>query len=369
MNNKSTENLLEPGGSVEELVSVDVPTLDLKEIKTSDTEGLHSNRDQRSATSGTLFREESKPVAAVRKRSLPPIASKRNGKDLKENTNQLTRKQSLQNGIAIENERKPVPRKMQAYASESSSDVKSPFSDNQNKIELDTLKKEVKNHFRKHLSSNETNEETTSFISYEEKHEQEESSEHIHTSGQGANSRNDGKRGKNNEAFVSDSGDECRFKVNEEAKNDKTQLKQTDEDENGNGDAEQHPKRHSKTKLNKSKSTKKSKEKRSERSSPAIENASEHDGSANDHGAPANYDFKRVIGIWIHETSAFKFDPLIREPRVKVSFYSMNDGKLLSKSNPLRNAVLNYEPTNVTFIQPILSNRCKFKESRYGITL
>lgn len=363
MNNKSTENLLELGGSVEELTSVDVPTLDLKEIKTSDTEKLFSNRDQRSAASGNLFREESKPVPAARKLSLPPIANRRNGKDLKENSNQLTRKQSLQNEIAIENERKPLPRKVQAYGSETSSEVRSPFSDNRNKIELDTLKKEVKDRFRKHLSSNETNEETTSFISYEEKHEQEESSEHNRTPSPGAKSRNDGKRGRNNEAFVADSDDEHRVEEDQEANKDQNRSKRPDED------AEQRPKRHSKTKSKKSKSTKKSKEKRYKSSSPVIENASEHDESGDDHDAPENYDFKRVVGIWIHETSAFKFDALIREPRVRVSFYNMNDGKLLSKSNPLRNAVLNYEPTNVTFIQPILSNRCKFKESRYGTEL
>lgn len=69
-------------------------------------------------------------------------------------------------------------------------------------------------------------------------------------------------------------------------------------------------------------------------------------------------------GIRLHETSALRFDPLIRHPRVRVSIYNRNTGKLLDKSNPARNAVLNYEPTNVTFIQPILSNRCIFKESR-----
>lgn len=71
----------------------------------------------------------------------------------------------------------------------------------------------------------------------------------------------------------------------------------------------------------------------------------------------------KFSGVWIHESSALRFDPHIRQPRVRVSFYNLNDGELLSKSNPLRNAVSNYEPTNVTFIQPILSNRCKFKES------
>lgn len=74
--------------------------------------------------------------------------------------------------------------------------------------------------------------------------------------------------------------------------------------------------------------------------------------------------FRNFKGVWIHETSALRFDRLIRQPRVRVSFYNINDGELLNKSNPLRNAVLNYEPTNVTFIQPILSNRCIFKDSR-----
>lgn len=49
-----------------------------------------------------------------------------------------------------------------------------------------------------------------------------------------------------------------------------------------------------------------------------------------------------------------------------MSIYDRNTGHLLEKSIPARNAVLNYEPTHMTFIQPILSNPCSFKESRYA---
>lgn len=78
----------------------------------------------------------------------------------------------------------------------------------------------------------------------------------------------------------------------------------------------------------------------------------------------ASKGFLFIIGVWLYETSALRFDSLIRQPRVRVSIYNINEQSLLMKSNPLRNAVLNYEPTNVNFIQPILSDKCRFKESR-----
>lgn len=70
------------------------------------------------------------------------------------------------------------------------------------------------------------------------------------------------------------------------------------------------------------------------------------------------------IEIILHETSDLVFDYLIRRPRVKVSIYDTNTEQLLIKSNPSRNAVVNYEPANIDFIQPIISNHCTLRDSR-----
>lgn len=386
MNNKSTENLIESGESIEELF---VPPLDLKSKQKNVSEKLssnsvnseseHPNDDQQKCGPNDFLAEKSNlneteikdsmpPIPAVRKFSLPPIASKRNGKDLKENSNELTRKQSTQSNDTIEiiNER---PKQQNHHSgSDSDSDIQTTqklVHTKRNEIELASLSKETRKRFKRQFGSAEANEETTSFVSYEEKHEKEDNSEHLISNHSSINSKQlvqDHDDGIKNEAFVNDEEDIENDKKFEE----KLPIK-------------------SKKKEKKVKSIKKSKDKRKKRNSQSAEQIGGANEDEEDKDAYEAYDFKRVIGkstilyfnidwlmnlgiylagIWLHETSALRFDAMIRQPRVRVSFYNLNDGDLLSKSNPLRNAVLNYEPTNVTFIQPILSNRCTFKESR-----
>lgn len=397
MNHKSTENLIESGGSVEEVF---VPPLDLKSNNDKLPEKLRSNsinsesdrhndehqrqQQQKRAKNSFLVDKSSlnesdsipsnPPIPAARKFSLPPIATKRNGKDVKENSNQLTRKQSIQSNdtIRIVNERpktrKPNPK------SDSDSDIQTVeqfVREKENPIELTSFAKETRKRFKRQFASHEVNEETTSFISYEEKHEKEDNSEHSISNHSSVNSKvlqKDANSGVLNEAFTKDEENQDKSKAKGDEIEDEIQSK-------------------SKSKKH-TKKTKKSKEKRKKRTSRNTEQTSQQIQAAEEEEDETQeaYDFKRVIGnetisvyrirswnsslynisgVWIHETSALRFDPSIRQPRVRVSIYNLNDGDLLSKSNPLRNAVLNYEPTNVTFIQPILSNRCAFKESRY----
>lgn len=76
-----------------------------------------------------------------------------------------------------------------------------------------------------------------------------------------------------------------------------------------------------------------------------------------------DYDYKQMIGICLHGTSSLRFDSHIKTPRIRISIYDLSTGKLILKSNPMRNAVVNHEPTNVDFILPLLSNECAFKNS------
>lgn len=371
MNNKSTENLIESSESIEEL---QVPPLDLKQLnddkrqksENSDSDRSLNNKPKRahnnflvekSGTNETDAKSPATPPApipAVRKLSLPPIASQRNGKDTKENSNQFTRNQSVQSNdtIRIVSERSAQQSsnsKVNSNDSESDTDIhqlKRSIHEKTNHIELKTLAAQTKNNLKSTFSAAEINEETTSFISYEEKHEKEDNSEHLTSNHSSVNSRelptyDDNQRGIKNEAFVEDPNDTA--------------------DVAGSRGNDSKPK--SKKKDKKSKVVKKSKEKRKKQPPRRAEQATEQVNESED-DVQSTYDFKKVIGVWIHETSALRFDRLIRQPRVRVSFYNVNDGELLNKSNPLRNAVLNYEPTNVTFIQPILSNRCIFKDSR-----
>lgn len=409
MNNKSTENLLESSESIEEL---HVPPLDLKQLnddrkqrsENSDSDRSLTNKPKR-VKNNFLVEESGKvnhsdanvpPVPAVRKLSLPPIASRRNGKDTKDSSNQLTRNQNSQSNdtIRIISER-PAQQannnnnnnKAHSNDSESDSDIcqlKQSINENANKIELKTFAAQAKNSLISTISVAEINEETTSFISYEEKHEKEDNTEHSMSNHSSVNSKerrskhgderddgndNDNKQGVKNDAFVQDPDDILGAERPREVES----------------------KSKSKKKERKPKFPKTSKEKRKKRSTTQHAEQTIEQVAANEESEDDNqnaYDFKKVIGsvsviaillnfkgneficngickgVWIHETSALRFDRSIRQPRVRVSFYNANDGKLLSKSNPLRNAVLNYEPTNVTFIQPILSNSCTFKDSR-----
>lgn len=47
-----------------------------------------------------------------------------------------------------------------------------------------------------------------------------------------------------------------------------------------------------------------------------------------------------------------------------MSIMDGKSGKLLTKSDPNRNVVLNLEPKNLEFIQPIISKRCQFKSEK-----
>ncbi|XP_031640642.1 jouberin-like [Contarinia nasturtii] len=354
MNNKSTENLLE----AEDVESLDIQSLELENLKASHSNQFNTeiqNDENRKKVKKKFMVENSeidsaelksldRPIPAVRKLSLAPIASKRNSKnskELKEDCNQLVWKQSLPSDdtIQIVNEQNTVHK----HNLDVDSNVeKRQKSGRQNCIELSSFGKEKKS--KKRFSSIQANEETTSFISYEEKHEKEDNSEHNQSNRSSTNVKkisDDKISGRRNEAFV-DSDDNVSI------------TKTPDESEVN-------------VKISKIESKKKkikSKSKKLKRSRHSIEKRDKDSkGTNKKHETQETYDFKRLIGVWIHQSSALRFDPLIRQPRVRVSFFDLNDGELLNKSNPLRNAVSNYEPTNVTFIQPILSNRCKFKVS------
>lgn len=79
--------------------------------------------------------------------------------------------------------------------------------------------------------------------------------------------------------------------------------------------------------------------------------------------------FHVFADIIVHETSALLFDYLIKRPRIKVSIYDVTAEQLLIKSNPTRNAVVNYEPSNIDFIQPIISNHCTLTGTRYDLSI
>lgn len=299
MNNKSTENLLKTD-SIEEIVSLEVPTIELKTIKSSETNKIIDDQAPIVNRRNNFFIEESSangseskpsiPVPAERKFSLPPIPKERNGKDVKENCNQLTRRQILQseNLVKIANERKIKPRKHKQVTSEyasdngSGTDIQQLRSDrkhieqtglrtDQKQIELNTFRTRKK---QLNLKSFEANEETTSFISYEEKHEHEDSSEHSHSSKQSLAKPGDEDGGKHNKAFIPDSDNE--FAPDEE-----------DDRPKGQEIAEKRLKNKSKKK--EKKSIKKSREKRSK--------DTEQIGMISGQEIQETYDFKRVIGI------------------------------------------------------------------------
>lgn len=310
MNNKSTENLIESGGSIEELF---VPPLDLKskskissENRQSDqanseidhpNEGSrkHSQKNflvEKSSLDGSDTRPSNPPVPAVRKFSLPPIATKRNGKDLKENNNQWTRKQSTQSSdsIKIVNERQNQQKtEKNAAGSETDSDVRqteTSIREKRNRIELASLSKEARKRLKKQFVPAEVNEETTSFISYEEKHEKEDNSEHLTSNHSSTNSRElpkDDDGGVENEAFVHDPDDEPDV-VGELKANDK--------------DIEEAVKSKSRKQEKKIKSAKKSKEKRKKsRTSHNTEPDTEQIEAADEEkDIQESYDFKKVIG-------------------------------------------------------------------------
>lgn len=300
MNNKSTENLIESGGSIEELFVA-------PEIL-NDTEKVNKDRD---VPQNSFLAEKSDielqprpsvskiPVPAARKLSLPPIPSKRNGKELKENRNQLTQRMSLQSDdpIQIINERKHRKKRI--------SDVKKRVSDSEtdsyieekpsfrkqrkNTFELTTRSRENPKNVKKLFVSSEGNEETTSFISYEEKHEKEDNSEHTPSNHTfvNSNSSNDDAAGATNEAFVPD--DIVQDKNKED---DKVKPTHQNADEMTQVTEKSH-KNKFKKKKEKIKSTKKPKEKRKKH---VPEQSREQIESIEEAAIPEVYDFKKVIG-------------------------------------------------------------------------
>lgn len=309
MNTKSTENLIESEDSIEELFA---PSSNPKGKKTSnsdknDSENGEINRIHVAKQGNFLVEKielESKsrpstskpPVPAVRKLSLPPIASQRNGKELKESSNQLTQRLSLQSDdtIHILNERRQRQAK-HIPDSESDSDIQEKPSfrrQRKDKIELIARTKDKQMNVKKLFASSEGNEETTSFISYEEKHEKEDNSERSPSNRTSTNSNlsNIGAGGKTNEAFVHD--DIAQDQENEGEK--PNRQKQTEE-------IEEFPEKHHKTKSKKKskrvKSTKMSREKRKKPSSRETEQSADQIESIEHvETSPQVYDFKKVIG-------------------------------------------------------------------------
>lgn len=339
MNNKSTENLIVSDGSIEELFA---PTLKLDKSKNSSASDQTVDNEQKHVTNLVLNAadlhatndgkiESLKPIApvpAARRSILPPIPVKRTDKQAKNDQNQLRKKRSDES-VEVVNERKKCfePEKPSSSNSESDSEIRDNSARSLNKSNKIALTSLTKNHIKKQFVESRVNEETTSFISHEEKHEKEDVSEHL-----------------SSESSIEQLKQASTERLLEIEPPLKKALPRSEV-----------PKT---PKVKKSKKKKERKVKSAKKSRPSKRTEEPKDDDRE------SYDFKNVIGIWLHETTALKFDPLIRLPRVRVSIYDLNTGNLLMKSNPLRNAVLNYEPTNVTFIQPILSDHCRFKDTR-----
>lgn len=315
MNNKSTENLLESSESIEEL---QVPPLDLKQLNDDKKQRSDNSDSSRSLTNkpkrvkNNFLVEESgidnesevnvPPVPAVRKLSLPPIASRRNGKATKDSSNQLTRIQNSQSNdtIRIISER-PAQQannnKVHSNDSESDSDIrqlKQSINENANRIELKTFAAQAKNNLKSTISVAEINEETTSFISYEEKHEKEDNSEHSVSNHSSVN----GKEQRSKHDDDQDDGDGNDNANQQGVKNDAF-VQDPDDAVNVERPREVDGKSKSKKKEKKPKILKKSKEKRKKRSSSqhaeqTIERAEVNEESEDD--IQNTYDFKKVIG-------------------------------------------------------------------------
>lgn len=369
--NKSTENLLGSDGSIDELV---IPPLKLKsKANQSDASSTSSNRQtnasEQAKSSEILVMEQTdihvkeaelgmnRPVPAVRKSVLIPIAAHRqktNYKDIKNNQNQLTQQighssTHSDNVMEIIDERDTI-RQSTSNESDKVSDLglgtekvkRSAFTTKlTNNIELTTLTKNVRKQIEKRFVPEQISEETTSFISHQKMNENEDNVESPSHSDQYEKSDLPTKH--ETESAVSKKEINRLVKSKKESDAVKRKLKRKE----------------TKRKITNEKHIKK-------HQPPEAKNKgdTEHEAKQLTEDQTEKYDFSYLIGIWLHTTSALKFDPLIRQPRIRISVYDVNTQRLLMKSNPLRNAVLNYEPTHVNFIQPILSDKCTFKESR-----
>lgn len=310
MNNKSTENLIESCESIEEL---HVPPLDLEQLnhgeknksdhsnnQNSDTDRSLNNTKPRRIPNNNFLIEKSEsksstsipPIPAARKLSLPPIAAQRNGKDTKENSNQQTRNQSVQGNdtIRIISERPNPKPNTKANSNESGSDpdlCQSKQSQREkvnDAIELKTFAANAKSHLKSAFGGTEINEETTSFISYEEKHEKEDNSEHLISNRSSVNSKDlqkydeadDNGPGVRNEAFVPDAKDNVKS------------------DRASELDGKSKSKKKDKTpKIVKKPKREKQKKRSTHR---ADETAEQVEIAESDDDVQQTYDFKRVIG-------------------------------------------------------------------------
>lgn len=77
------------------------------------------------------------------------------------------------------------------------------------------------------------------------------------------------------------------------------------------------------------------------------------------------YSYGKIIGIHLHESTELKFNNKIGTPRIRISIYNLTTNKLLLKSDTTRNVVTSHEPDIVDFIQPVISNECKYKTSTF----
>lgn len=178
LHNKSSEKLVQSDTSIEELF---VPPLELKKIqmysdenetpRTTDNINAHTivvidRADIHYTGQNGAPRTETPPVPAVRKSLLTPTKNT-NGKDRKNSQNELKQQQH----IVIQNSHeKSIPVKP---TRKSIRNVNAKRNFSSNTIELVNVeKKKAEKKIKKKLFG-EKSEETTSFVSYEEKHESE----------------------------------------------------------------------------------------------------------------------------------------------------------------------------------------------------
>lgn len=188
MNNKSTENLINSDGSIEELF---VPPSDLtKTNKPPPASTKKSNNTFCDAEEKSPVPELALdlPIPARRKSVLPAISSDCS-KDSKNDRNRKTRQKLSSNeadkpsgekraAFAVVNERKKCFENVQSLsASESETNV--PNSKRSSVPESDTITTKPKAKVRRQLTRKKSIEEVASFVSYEEKHEKEDNSEHL----------------------------------------------------------------------------------------------------------------------------------------------------------------------------------------------
>lgn len=310
--NKSTDNLLASDGSIEQIF---VPPLELKSKNKnhSDSDDRTSCSSRHTNASRTVKNHETVlvmdpsdihvegtaskikvPIPAARKSILPPIAADRrksnsnsdgSGKDFKNNRNQLT--QQTQNSkkhsdqvIEMISERRTAQKHVSIDNIESDTEIREVRQKQKNNIELTSLTKEARKKINRRFVPEELNEETTSFVSYQEKHENEN----------------------NIEELSSKHSEQDEVVENEEVLNDETNLKK----ENDKSDKQilkqedvqpiaKNVKKKTKSKGKTKRKPEKLKNKRS-RNQRSVEKPEEEIKPLDDTEKIEKYDFKNVIG-------------------------------------------------------------------------